>query len=64
MTPTPYDPPSLVVIIGAAVIWIVIAIVVGFMAEGRKRDGAVWMMIGLVFGPITIIPVAIFEKPD
>lgn len=47
-----------------AAVWIVSAIIAGMMALGRKRDGALWMLAGYVFGPLAILPLLFFGDTD
>lgn len=63
MTPTPYDPPSTVVLLLALAAWLFAALIAGAVATGRGRDGALWMLAGFVFGPFAILPPLIFERP-
>ena len=44
-------------------IWLLSALVSGAIASGRDRDGAIWMAVGLIIGPLAILPPLIFAKP-
>ena len=45
-------------------VWLVSALLAGAIAAGRKRDGALWMAVGLILGPLAILPPLIFARPD
>ena len=51
-------------LVGAAVVQLVVAIVVGGIADTKGRDGAIWFLVGLVIGPLALIPLLIFSKPS
>lgn len=51
-----------VVILVAVVVQFVFAVISGEMAQGRKRDPAIWFLIGVVFGPVALIALAMFGK--
>ena len=51
-------------IITIAVTWLICSFIAGGVAMGRDRDGAVWMLVAFVFGPLAILPPLIFEKPN
>lgn len=48
----------------AMAIWLLSGLVAGAMAAGRDRDGAVWMLIGILFGPLAVLALLLFGKPE
>lgn len=44
----------------AVAAWIFNALIIGAMADARNRDGAIWMLIGYVFGPLAYLPIMVF----
>jgi len=45
-------------------VWLASALLAGAIASGRGRDGAVWMAVGFVLGPLALLPPLIFAKED
>jgi hypothetical protein len=39
-------------------------LITGGSAQGRDRDGAIWFLLGAVFGPFALIAVLIFKRPE
>lgn len=51
------DPLTLAAL--AFVALILCGLVAGTMANGQHRDGAVWFLVGLVFGPLALLALLI-----
>lgn len=51
-------------------VWIAVgaAFVFGFItgaaADSRDRDGAVWFLLGAIFGPLALVAVLVFRRPE
>lgn len=44
----------------AAGVLLLCGLLAGAMATGRRRDGAVWFLAGLVFGPFAVVALLFF----
>ena len=48
--------------IETAFIWILCAVVAAPIAKAKRRDSAVWFVIGLLFGPFAVLIVALLPS--
>lgn len=51
------------ILLTVALVQIACAFISGAMALGRDRDGAIWFLVGSVFGPISVLALIVFGKP-
>ena len=54
---------ELLTLITISVIWLICSFIAGGIAAGQDRDGAIWMLVGFVFGPLAILPLLFFPLP-